>query len=133
MIYTYLDLSTGHLTEKTREQIELTADNPVRTRETGWPAMSIGVYEYGYFITVPDCSQQSLLTLPDDLAGVMRYAQRLGIPLLRFDSDGDRIDGLPFHEDEDCAQGVHSWVDRIGLLPPDTRCTRCGEAYGHPD
>lgn len=36
-------------------------------------------------------------------------------------------------DDDDCAQGSHSWINETGLLPPDTRCTRCGEEYGHPD
>lgn len=36
-------------------------------------------------------------------------------------------------EDEDCAQGLHSWIDETGKLPADTRCTRCGALYGNPD
>lgn len=33
----------------------------------------------------------------------------------------------------DCADGMHSWVNETGKLPPDTRCTRCGALYGNPD
>lgn len=33
----------------------------------------------------------------------------------------------------DCALGIHSWSDAIGKLPPDTKCTHCGELYGNPD
>jgi hypothetical protein len=36
-------------------------------------------------------------------------------------------------EDPDCAEGMHSWVNETGKLPPDTACTRCGALYGHPD
>lgn len=32
-----------------------------------------------------------------------------------------------------CAEGYHSWIDEVGLLPPDTKCTHCGDTYGHPD
>jgi hypothetical protein len=32
-----------------------------------------------------------------------------------------------------CSEGAHSWIDEVGLLPPDTRCENCGEEYGHPD
>jgi hypothetical protein len=36
-------------------------------------------------------------------------------------------------EDPECAKGLHSWIGETGKLPPDTRCTRCGEPYGNPD
>jgi len=32
-----------------------------------------------------------------------------------------------------CAEGMHSWTGEVGLLPPDTECTHCGETYGHPE
>jgi hypothetical protein len=32
-----------------------------------------------------------------------------------------------------CAVGLHSWIDHVGKLSPDTRCTICGEPYGDPD
>lgn len=99
MIYTYLELSTGHLTDDTRTQLELTADNPIRIRDTDWPAMSIATYDHGFFVTVPDEKEQDLSGLPDDLAGVMRHAQRAGVSLVRFDSDGDALHSLPFYED----------------------------------
>lgn len=34
---------------------------------------------------------------------------------------------------EECRMGLHSWVDEVGLLPPDAECGHCGEPYGHPD
>ena len=34
---------------------------------------------------------------------------------------------------DDCENGIHSWADAVGKLPPDTKCTHCGEAYGNPD
>lgn len=32
-----------------------------------------------------------------------------------------------------CMSGIHSWADTPGKLPPDTKCTCCGETYGEPD
>ena len=46
-------------------------------------------------------------------------------------SDGDRQGVKPLHPD--CAAGIHSWIDEVGLLDPDIECTRCGELYGDPD
>lgn len=36
-------------------------------------------------------------------------------------------------DSEACVAGIHSWVDKVGKLPADTPCTRCGELYGDPD
>lgn len=50
---------------------------------------------------------------------------------------GERIDLRAYPQDDDdedeCAQGIHSWIDAVGKLPADTKCTRCGELYGNPD
>lgn len=32
-----------------------------------------------------------------------------------------------------CESGLHSWIDEVGRLPADTRCTRCNEPYGDPE
>ncbi len=32
---------------------------------------------------------------------------------------------------EQCAGGMHSWVDKVGKLPALTQCTRCGDYYGN--
>lgn len=32
----------------------------------------------------------------------------------------------------DCAAGIHSWSGELGKLPPDTKCSHCGELYGDP-
>ncbi|HVH93179.1 MAG TPA: hypothetical protein VM783_17580 [Candidatus Acidoferrum sp.] len=34
---------------------------------------------------------------------------------------------------KNCAAGIHSWIDSIVTLSPDTKCTFCGEPYGDPD
>lgn len=99
MIHTYLDLSTDHLAQETMRQLnELTAGDRL---QLGWPAMTVAPYEYGAFVTVPDPNHVPLAqygNTPTDLAAVLHYAQRLGIHLLRFDSDGDEIDNLPTHD-----------------------------------
>lgn len=89
MIFPYLDLSTGHVSKATMDQLN-------RQGEENWPAMSIAPYTYGVFVTVPDASasQASLDELPYDLRAVVRFAQGLGVPLLRFDSDGEIVPGL---------------------------------------
>lgn len=73
--------------------------------------------------------------LHDLLANLMHWCDRRDVDFDDVladarDSYAEETEGQP---DEDCAQGSHSWINETGLLPPDTRCTRCGERYGHPD
>jgi hypothetical protein len=28
---------------------------------------------------------------------------------------------------------MHSWIDAVGKLAPDTQCARCPDTYGSPD
>lgn len=103
MIHTCLDLSTGHLTRRTMGLLDsfLPENHVSKLEEWGWPAMTIATYDHGCFVTVPEHDHTSIdqrEALPRDLRDVLVYAQLLGIPLLRFDSDGDVIDGLPTYE-----------------------------------
>lgn len=98
---TYLDLSTGHLSRGTMHNLELLAcpDH----FDSSWPAMTIAAYPHGVFITVPaDCTEEQSAALPADLRAVFDYAKHpdreANIQLLRFDSDGDQLDNLPFYE-----------------------------------
>lgn len=34
---------------------------------------------------------------------------------------------------DDCAAGLHSWIELVGVLSSDTVCEHCGELYGDPD
>lgn len=36
------------------------------------------------------------------------------------------------HEENGCRLGLHSWIGEQGKLPPDYKCTDCGEPYGDP-
>lgn len=50
------------------------------------------------------------------------------------DSADDKADAAAtVSEDARCAVGIHSWIDAVGKLAPDTQCTRCPETYGSPD
>lgn len=94
MMYIYLDLSTGHLTDETRETLgRLTAADRFYC---GWPAMTVAQYDYGFFITVPDAMTEpdQMLALPDDLCNVLQFAAQLGAAVVRLDADGPALSGL---------------------------------------
>jgi hypothetical protein len=101
MIARYLDLSTGHLMLDTRQAL---SDSTEQDRLAhGWPAMTVAEYYEGWFITVPPFDDPEVLAqrsaLPDDLYNVLTHAFNEGCQLVRFDADGDRLDGLPYYED----------------------------------
>lgn len=94
MIHTYFDLCTSHVSQATMQQIQETGDQQ-RLGKPGpyyWPAMSIGVYPYGAFVTVPEPDR--LDELPTDLAAVMRLAQQLNVTVVRLDRDAPELAGL---------------------------------------
>lgn len=90
MIHSYLDLSTAHVEQTTMGDLGRYDSWP----DHGWPAMSIGVYPCGAFVTVPDRFDG----LPEDLERVLRYAKSLGASLVRLDSDGDATHKLPVYD-----------------------------------
>lgn len=104
MILTYLDLSTGHLTEATRDLIDTCVERQ-RSDLGGpgladWPAMTVAGYTYGWFMTVPyEFDPHEWRALPQDLATVLSYARRHNVPLVRFDSDADTVADLPLYEE----------------------------------
>lgn len=75
------------------------------------------------------------LDKPDDLVQFIRdyHAQVTPLPWDNQIEYGRLYAAAHQSGAEDCAQGLHSWVNETGKLAPDTRCTRCGEAYGNPD
>jgi hypothetical protein len=100
MLFTYLDLSTGHLSRVTMDALErIDADHNVRSGNYGWPAMTVAAYEHGCFVTVPtDAEQEQWDALPTDLLSAITHARKLGAAVIRFDSDGETIDGLLVHD-----------------------------------
>lgn len=95
----FLDLSTGHLTEQTREWIDA---NLIRVPYGAAVFATYGTFalangEYGWFVYVP--TEPAALQVPDDLATCIRFAEDQDCDWLLFDTDGGRVDGLAFYED----------------------------------
>ena len=73
--------------------------------------------------------------LDGDATVVRRQLWRVGSKLFsKADYAMDHAEGrkAPTTQDELCAVGLHSWVDATGVLPADTKCSRCDELYGDP-
>lgn len=92
-----LVLATGHVTHATMDLLELGTDSLYGGR--GWPAMSIGSYPHGVFMTVPPLYlEEEYTNLPPDLRAVCDFARAKGCDLLRLDADGDIVDTLPLYQ-----------------------------------
>ena len=86
MKFQYLDLSTGHLTQTTVQ--ELNCDI--------FSGITVANYDYGVFVSVPGTSADiDKLTAPEDLKHVLRFAREVGCDVVRFDADGDTEAALP--------------------------------------
>ena len=83
----FLDCSTAHLSPTSRRDLEARAasgEDLVATTPFGW-------FVWAEEHLRPD--------LPDDLAGIMIAARRLGAEYILFDRDAPQNDALPFFED----------------------------------
>ncbi len=90
-VFSYLDLSTGHVSEETMHW--LGDATPAKSHCMG---ITIAPYEYGAFVSVPsDAAAFEELECADDLKAVLHYAKGLNCDVVRFDSDGDTVPGLP--------------------------------------
>lgn len=89
----YLDLSTGHITDRTCN---------VWASRNPYPV--VATYPCGVIVAVPsELPEQHPDTprnimIPEDLKRVIEYARSKGCALIRFDSDGDFIDELPSYD-----------------------------------
>ncbi len=83
----YLELSTGHLTDKTVNQWAQTSPYPV-----------IAVYDYGLFVTVPAEEYIKGYDIPPDMVACLNLAREKGCTLIRFDADAYPVDGLESYE-----------------------------------
>lgn len=102
-----LDISTGHLSEKTRdwldEQIKIEAEEQPGRPVRGWMCTSArsGVvafpFDYGWFMHVRE-EELNDGTLAADLQEVLNYASRQGYDWIKLDADGERYEQLPFYE-----------------------------------
>ncbi len=82
----YLDLSTGHLTQTTVQELKCDI----------FSGITVANYDYGVFVSVPGTSGDiDELTAPEDLKHVLRFAREAGCDVVRFDTDGDTEAALP--------------------------------------
>ena len=91
-VFSYLDCSTGHLTATT-------------LRELGdcslFDGLTVADYDYGCFVSVPPADvdiDKEHAPLQEDLRIVLKFAQARGCYIVRFDSDGDEVEGLPTYD-----------------------------------
>jgi len=103
---TYLDLSTMHLTQATAACLAHTGQagdcstgecSDARIAALGWPAMTVSAYDAGSFVSVPG-GETAWDAMPEDLQGVLRFAQQMDVLMVRFDPDGETAVELPVYE-----------------------------------
>lgn len=83
---TYLDISTAHLMQETLNR--LNAINPPYTYK----------YNEGAFISVPDKTEVSIISMPEDLRILLQYAWDNNIEMIRMDRDAEVIENLPVYD-----------------------------------
>lgn len=83
-----LVISTGHLTESTREAMEYGSDN-------FWHGVYAYSYEEGFFVSLAEKPTEKI---PEDLARCVDFAMSKGCRLIRFDRDADYAAELPIME-----------------------------------
>ncbi|MGQ7794438.1 DUF5983 family protein [Faunimonas sp. B44] len=81
----FLDLSTGHLTRRTRDWLE--NDAPISLAKT----------EYGWFLYAPE---DRITWYPQDLWACLQKAREMGCCYALFDCDAERVDYLPYYHDD---------------------------------
>lgn len=92
-VRTFLDLSTGHLTPRTRRDLE--------TRAVVDLPFAGGPTRYGWFAYAHDeNSGVGGDQIHSDLWACMCFARTLGCDYLMFDCDAEVIAELPYFEDE---------------------------------
>lgn len=88
----FLDLSTGHLTQATRNLMD-SADRPINA-----------VYPhpdgYGWLVYVPLEVREETTEPPADLRACLRWARHLKCDYILFDCDGPLIEELPSYDDD---------------------------------
>jgi len=97
-VYSYLDLSTRHITREDSGLLDTDADEG--------RALVVEKYDEGYWIYVPPSSDEWLDTLCEmrvagysyDLQRIMLVAFKSGNRKLRLDTDGDMDERFPTHD-----------------------------------
>lgn len=91
-VFPFLDCSTGHLTATTLREL---GDSSL------FDGLTVANYDYGCFLSVPPTDvdiDKVHAPLQEDLRIVLKFAQAKGCHVVRFDSDGDEIEGLPTYD-----------------------------------
>jgi hypothetical protein len=87
----FLDLSTGHLTQQTREQLE---SNTLQCTVT----YQADPYGWWVYVTQDD---DILAGFPQELADVIRYARKHGCEWIKLDCEALELEGLPWYGEEE--------------------------------
>ena len=86
-IYKYLDISTGHITEKTNNLLMDNKDNEQFPLVVLWTG-------YGFMINVPYNIDELERELPSDLISCLGFAKKHNCYWIVFDCDAEVIDEL---------------------------------------
>lgn len=90
-VFTYLDVSTAHVTEETMNVLKSLAVSG------GIQGHSLAVYDLGAFITVhEDCEHAD--AIPADLRSVMDFAASKGCYVVRLDASGNEYEELKTYD-----------------------------------
>jgi hypothetical protein len=88
----FLDVSTGHLSPRTRALLDDPASIPVLPS-------SVLRGEHGWLVYVPEEAVQPHIW-PQDLEDVLAHARHQGCDYVLFDADGPRHDALPWFDED---------------------------------
>lgn len=86
----FMDLSTAHLTPKTRDWLD---EHDDQDNLSHWVAQT----PYGWFLYCDEENAEG--SIPDDLFACMTYARKHGADYVLFDADADALTDLPTFED----------------------------------
>jgi hypothetical protein len=89
-IQKHLDCSTSHIKLETKNWLESVAGSNAI-------GQTVASYEYGFFISVPETPEYND-AVPHDLRTVLDLARQHGCTVLRLDSSGDTLEGMPTYD-----------------------------------
>lgn len=95
-----LDLSTDHISERTKTWLDDYSIHPAKTLYAGNPPRNncevviFSFWPYGWLVVAHDPSELTDAT-PEDLRNVIAFAHAHGADWIKLDDDGDLIDELP--------------------------------------
>lgn len=99
-VLTYSEISTAHITVSDNRLLERDADlrlNAKRSAEN----LVVDSTPYGYFACVPEvifAAQLLEIGYSHAFCCLLELARRQGLQILKFDCDGETVDGLPVFE-----------------------------------